>query len=93
MNQQNNINQSGSINNSNIHSLLQNSQVNCLVRDNFVKVTFKNPQKHQNMKLKCLYHEEDESFLYFFISWLFLLDNMKNKLRQAIQKKIFILDI
>lgn len=92
MNQQNNINQSGSINNSNIHSLLQNSQVNCLVRDNFVKVTFKNPQKHQNMKLKCLYHEEDESFLYFFISWLFLLDNMKNKLRQAIQKKIFILD-
>ena len=49
-NQQNNINQSGSINNSNIHSLLQNSQVNCLVRDNFVKVTFKKPQKHSTCR-------------------------------------------
>lgn len=95
MNQQININQSGSINNSNIHSLLQNSQVSCLVRDNFVKVTFKKPKntkKQENKKLHSLYNKEDEAFLYFFISWLFLLDNMKNKLRQTIQKKIFILD-
>ena len=82
------------VNNSHIHALLQNNQVNALLKNNFVKVTFKKLKTApvlEGRKPRSLSQEEKE-FLYYYISWLLLIDNIKIKIRQSIQRNGFILD-